>query len=107
LSVADNDSAECANGTGSNLTITKVSCMADGGSPTVLPILTGGAGNSILSTPLLCGNGTFAGGTLNGTPVIHSTDANGLCSSAGCSVDGNIASLGGTTHVIRIVVTAQ
>jgi hypothetical protein len=39
--------------------------------------------------------------------VIHSTGSNGACSTSGCSIDGNIASVAGATRLIRIVVTAQ
>ena len=107
LSTSDGDLSECVNGSGTDLTITKVSCLADAGSPSVLPILTGGGSNSILATPLTCGNGAFTGGVLNGSPVIHSTGSNGACSTSGCSIDGNIANVAGATRLIRIVVTAQ
>ena len=107
LTVSDDDLAECVNGTGADLTISKVSCMADGASPVVLPTLTGGTNNSILAAPLTCGNGAFSGGVLNGSPVIHSTDSNGACSTSGCSVDGNITDVPGATRLIRIVITAQ
>lgn len=91
----DNDTPSvCANQTGSTMTILSVECYANAGSPTVNPIISGGSATSILSSPLTCGTGVFASGTLNGTPT--QTD--------GQTIDGNIATAGGTAKyvVIRI-----
>jgi hypothetical protein len=85
----------CGNKTGAPLTITAVECYADAGSPTVMPALTGGSSTSILSGPLTCGAGSFAGGTLNGAP----TQANGE------SIDANIVAAGGTAKYIVIRIT--
>lgn len=92
----DNDApALCANVSGGTQTITSIACWANTGSPTVRPIITGGAANSLLSGDLTCGPQTYANGTLNGTPTL----ANGQ------TIDANIASAGGVAKyiVIRIV----
>lgn len=96
----DNDSPSvCGNLTGATMTILEVKCYANTstGSPTVLPIITGGASDSILasSTPLACGNGAFgSAGGLNGTPT--QVD--------GATIDANISTAGGTAKymIIRI-----
>jgi hypothetical protein len=91
--VDDNDSpANCSNMTGSNMTILSVECYANAGSPTVNPIINGGSSTSILSSPLICGAGTFAAGTLNGTPVQGDNQ----------SIDGDIGVAGGTAKYIVI-----
>jgi hypothetical protein len=95
--VLQNDNASpsvCDNQTGQTMTILSVECYANAGSPTVNPIITGGSATSILSSALTCGTGSFATGTLNGTP----TQTNGE------TIDGNIAVAGGTAKyvVIRI-----
>jgi hypothetical protein len=61
---------------------------------TVTPIVTSGTSTSILTGALTCGNGTFASGTLNGTPTV----------AAGGSIDANITAAG-TAKSIRVVVT--
>ena len=92
----DNDTPSvCGNKTGATLTITAVECYAATGSPTVTPIITGGGGTSILTGALTCGTGSFASGTLNGTPT----------QSNGGSIDGNITSAGGTAKYLVIRVT--
>lgn len=89
----DNDSpANCSNLTGSNMTILSVECYANTGSPTVNPIISGGSATSILSSPLTCGTGSFAAGTLSGTP----TQADNQ------SIDGDIGVAGGTAKYIVI-----
>ncbi len=94
----DNDSpGVCANLTGSTMTITEVKCLASSstGSPSALPIITGGAADSILTGAIACGNGVFgSAGTLNGTPT--QVD--------GATIDANISVAGGTAKymVIRI-----
>jgi hypothetical protein len=96
----DNDTpVVCANKTGGTMTITAVECYADAGSPTVTPIITGGSATSILTGALTCGTGSFASGTLNGTP----TQANNG------TINGNITVAGGTAKyiVIRITRTLQ
>jgi hypothetical protein len=98
----DNDTpVVCANVTGSDVTVTAVACYADAGTPTVTPILTGGGGTSILTGALTCGTASWAAGTINGTPTIHSFSANGAtCSSTPCTLDANITSAGGTAKYI-------
>ena len=92
----DNDSpGVCGNTAGATMTITAVECYANAGSPTVTPIITGGSATSILSGALTCGAGSFASGSLNGTP----TQANGA------SIDANITTAGGTAKYIVIRIT--
>jgi hypothetical protein len=98
----DNDTpVVCGNITGSDVTITAVACYADAGSPTVTPILTGGGGTSIVTGAITCGTASWAAGTINGTPTIHSFSANGAtCSSTPCTLDANITTAGGTAKYI-------
>jgi hypothetical protein len=95
----DNDSpGVCGNRTGQTITITAVHCYAPVGSPTVRPIVTAGAADSILTGALTCTSAAGgAAGTLNGTP----TQGNGV------TVDGNITTAGGAAKylVIRISYT--
>lgn len=92
----DNDApALCANVSGATQTITAVACWANTGTPTVRPIITGGATNSLLSSDLTCGTGSYAAGTLNGTPTL----------SNGATIDANIASAGGVAKYIVIRIT--
>ncbi|MEZ0391035.1 MAG: hypothetical protein ACAH59_02390, partial [Pseudobdellovibrionaceae bacterium] len=92
----DNDTpVVCANKTGATMTITAVECYADAGSPTVTPIITGGAATSILTGALTCGTASFASGTLNGTPTQSN---NG-------TIDANITAAGGTAKYIVIRIT--
>lgn len=92
----DNDTpAVCVNDSAATMTITAVKCYADAGSPTVTPIITGAGGTSILSGALTCGNGSYASGTLNGTPT----------ETAGQTVDGNITVAGGTAKYIVIRIS--
>ena len=90
----DNDTpGVCGNLTGASLTITEVKCLANTstGSPATLPIITGGAADSILTGAIACGNGVFgSAGTLNGAP----TQADGA------SIDANISTAGGTAKYI-------
>jgi hypothetical protein len=91
----------CGNITGADVTITAAACYADAGSPTVTPILTGGSGTSVLTGALTCGTASWAAGTINGTPTIHSFSANGAtCSSTPCTLDANITTAGGTAKYI-------
>lgn len=85
----------CANLTGATMTITEVKCKADTstGTPEVLPIIHGGAADSILTAAIACGNNVFgSAGTLNGTPV----------QADGETIDGNISTAGGTAKYIVI-----
>lgn len=92
----DNDApAVCANVSGGTQTITAISCWANTGSPTVRPIITGGAANSLLSADLQCGTGSYATGTLNGTPTLAN----------GATIDANIASAGGVAKYIVLRIT--
>jgi len=103
----DNDSpVVCGNVYGQDYTITAVACWANAGSPTVTPILTGGAATSILSGALTCGTAGWAFGTINGTPTVHSFSADGAtCSSTPCTLDANITTAGGTAKYIVIRFT--
>jgi hypothetical protein len=104
----DNDSpVACPNDTGSDWTITSVGCWADAGTPTVTPILTGGSGTSVLTGALTCGTASWAAGTVNGSPVVHSFSGGATCSSTPCSIDANITTAGGTAKyvVVKIVGT--
>lgn len=92
----DNDTpAVCSNKTGSTMTITAVECYADAGSPTVTPIITGGSSTSILSSALTCGTGSFASGTLNGTPTETTSQ----------TIDANITVAGGVAKYIVVRIT--
>lgn len=94
----DNDApAICANVSGLNQTITGISCYANTGNPTVRPVITSGALNSLLTNDLACGNTSYQAGTLNGVPVL----------TPGATIDANIVSAGGVAKylVIRIVRT--
>ncbi len=92
----DNDAlAVCGNVYGATLTITKVECYANAGTPTVTPIITGGSATSILSGALTCGAASFATGSLNGTPT----------QLADGTINGNITVAGGTAKYIVIRIT--
>lgn len=97
LLVDDNDTPQvCANDTAQTMTITAVHCYAPAGSPTVTPIITGGAANSILTGALTCSSTTGgAAGTLNGTPT----------QTTGQLVDMNITTAGGTAKYLVIRLT--
>jgi hypothetical protein len=84
----------CGNKYGKPLTITAVECYTDGGSPSVRPQITGGSTSSILSSTLSCGVGSFAAGTLNGTPI----------QAVGQSIDMEVAAGSSSSHhiIIRI-----
>ncbi len=92
----DNDTPSvCVNDTTATMTITAVKCYANAGSPTVTPIITGGGATSILSGALTCGTGSYATGSLNGTPT----------ETAGQTIDGNITTAGGTAKYIVIRIS--
>jgi hypothetical protein len=94
----DNDApAICANASGSNMEITGIACRADIGTPTVRPIITGGAANSLLSSDLTCGTGSYAAGTLNGTPTLAN----------GATIDANIVASGGIARYLVIRITRR
>lgn len=102
----DNDSpVACVNNWGVDWTITAVGCWADAGSPTVTPILTGGAATSILTGALTCGTAAWAAGTVNGSPVVKSFTGGATCSSTPCTVDVNITTAGGTAKYIVVKIT--
>ncbi len=93
LQTTDSVTFTCYNDFGATVTVLAVRCLADAGTTTtVTPIKHGGSSTSLLTGALTCGNGTFATGTLNGTPTI----ANGE------SIDGNIT-VAGTATGIRLV----
>lgn len=106
LDNTDDQPVACGNISGTDATITAVACYADAGSPTVTPILTGGSSTSILTGALTCGTASWAAGTVNSTPVIHSFSANGAtCSSTPCTVDVNLTSAGGTARYVVVRFT--
>lgn len=102
----DNDSpAQCGNDFATDKTIVAVACWADAGSPVIEPILTGGGATSILSSDLTCGTASWAPGTVNGTPVLHSFSANGsTCSSTPCTLDANIVTAGGVAKYMVVKI---
>jgi len=104
----DNDSpAQCGNDFGADLVITAVACWADAGSPTITPILTGGSSTSILTSALTCGTASWAAGTVNGTPTIHTFGSDGAsCGSTPCTLDSNITTAGGVAKYIVVKYTA-
>lgn len=87
----------CSNMTGATMTIQQVDCAywpTGGTAPTLRPIISGGAEDSILatvSTVVTCGSGAYGtAGSLNGTP----TQTNGQ------TIDANIVAAGGTATLI-------
>jgi hypothetical protein len=96
LQNTDDEPYSCYNGYGTTWTITAVYCLADNSSTTttVLPAVTGGS--NILSGNLTCGNGTFASGSLNGTPTV----------AAAGSVNMEVVA-GGTANSVRIVIVGK
>jgi hypothetical protein len=101
LADGDDQPVACGNISGHDATITAVACYADAGSPTVTPILTGGASNSIVTGAITCGSSTWAAGTVNGTPTLKSFAANGAtCSATPCTLDANLTSAGGTARYV-------
>ena len=92
----DNDAPSiCKNISGYTETITSVKCYAPSGSPTVTPIVTGGAADSILTGALTCSS-TAGGatGTLNGTPTLAN----------GGTIDANITTAGGVAKYLVIYI---
>ena len=91
---SDDDVTEiCSNLTGSTMTIVSVECRANTSDMSVRPVVSGGAVDSILSSSLTCGNGSFASGSLNGTP----TQSNGV------TLDFNVNTGGTATYaVVRV-----
>src|SRR5262245_52826924 len=104
-----NDSpVACSNEFGADWTITSVSCYSNAGTPTVTPILTGGSATSVLTGALTCGTASWASGTVNGSPVVHSFSGSGsTCSSTPCSLDVNMTSAGGTSRYVVIRITGS
>lgn len=104
----DNDSpVACTNDTGQDVTITGFACYADAGTPTVTPILTGGSGTSIVTGAVTCGTASWAAGTINGTPTLHSftIGSPATCSSTPCTADMNITAAGGSARYIVFKLT--
>ena len=92
---------QCSNFDGGDHVITGVGCHSEGGAATVTPILTGGT--AILTDALTCSTtaGTYASGTISGTPTIHSFSADGAtCASAPCTIDGNITSANSAKYIV-------
>ena len=101
LADGDDQPVACGNISGHDAIITAVACYADAGSPTVTPILTGGTSTSILTGALTCGSGTWAAGTVNGSPTIRSFSANGAtCATNPCTLDANLTSAGGAARYV-------
>lgn len=95
----DNEPASCRNTTTVPLTITKVSCWADAGSPTIMPTNEGVSGHNILSGNLTCGTASFADGSLTAT----GTD---LVIAAGGTIGIGIVA-GSTAKSIRVVIESK
>ena len=95
LQTSDSETYSCYNNTGASLTITAVRCLARGGSTTttMTPIITGGGSTSIVTGAITCGNSSFTGGTLNGTPTLSSTG----------TIDADITAIGTGTGVVLVV----
>lgn len=96
--VDDNDAPSvCANVSGGVMDIIGVACYANAGSPVVNPIITGGGSTSLLSSPLTCGTGSYATGTLSGSPTL----------SNGSTIDANISTAGGVAKYIVVRITRR
>jgi hypothetical protein len=76
------------------------------GTPTVLPILTGGTTTSILSTAFACGAATWAAGAVNGTPALLTATLTGstFTGTAPFTIDANVVAAGTATTNLRYVV---
>jgi hypothetical protein len=106
LADGDDAPAVCGNVSGADQTITAVACRADAAGASVLPILTGGG--TIVTGAITCGNGTWAAGTVSGTPTIKTFSANGAtCAATPCTVDAAIATAGGSARyaIIRFTIS--
>src|SRR5206468_8957439 len=105
--VNDNDApAACPNDFGTDWTITTVACTADTTTGTPQGNVKFAGGASILTGVINCGaQPTYVGGTLSGTPVVHSfSGTGGTCSSTPCSLSIDITP-GGTTRYMVIKIT--
>jgi hypothetical protein len=108
LADGDDAPAVCGNVSGSDQTITAVACQADATGASVLPTLTGGG--TILSGAITCGNGTWAAGTISGTPTLKTFSANGAtCAVTPCTLDATIAAAGGNARyaIIRFTISGM
>lgn len=98
----DHEASRCFNGFGVTETITSVSCWADAGTPTVLPIITGGSSTSILSSSLTCGTGSYTTADgLGGRPFVEGYPL----ITPGLSIDDKVATAGGSAHKVVIAIT--
>lgn len=102
LDATDDGRGACRNDTGVDVTLKAVTLKCDGGASTFTPILTGGAGTSIVSAACTCGAAeTWVNCALNGTPVLHTFNTlagdAATCSAAPCSADMNMTTADGTT----------
>jgi len=95
IQAIDSELYSCYNVFGQTATITSVKCLNVSGATSVNPIITGAGSNSILTGALTCGTGSWATGTLNGTPTLGSLG----------TIDDNISTADGTTKSLRIVIT--
>lgn len=99
----DNDAPNiCGDNLGIDYRIIAASCISDAASdsPTVTPILTGGSGTSIVTGAITCGT-SWAAGTINGKPIVHSFDSDGaMCSTTPCTIDANITAAGTTAKYL-------
>lgn len=94
LANGDDTPQICSNTTGATQTITAVSCYADAAGASV-DVTAGGGGSTILTGAITCGTGSFAAGTLSGTPTVTN----------GNTLDANITTAGGTAKYIIIRIT--
>lgn len=106
LADGDDAPAVCGNVSGGDEIITAVACRADAAGASVLPVLTGGG--TIVSGAISCGDGTWAAGTVSGTPTIKTFSSNGAtCSSTPCTLDAAIDTAGGSARyaIIRFTIS--
>jgi hypothetical protein len=83
----------CPNNFLEDWTLTSVSCVGQGGTMTVLPVLRGGALTSVVQAPLTCSKDEWSHATLNGSPVVYSFTGTGKdrkCVKTPCTVDVRI-----------------
>ena len=101
----------CSNRYGRPWKFTSIVCKTNVGTSTILPILTGGATNSMLTggTPCSCGT-TWTACSLNGVPTLQSFDAGGTsatCTTTPCTLAANVQTAGGTATLLKVVLTGS
>ncbi len=108
LEVGDGLTQQCANSFGGPWTIETVACYAEKGTPTVTPVLLGGAADSLVKKPVPCGNDTWAAGEVNGTPVVQSFSGTGAtCATPPCALKVAVTSVKGATQSVTLHITGH